>query len=223
MTDPHHALRTAIDRPPHDVVKALGALSPTALADFLALDSVMRPGIHPLWPNMPRVAGPAFTVRTARHDNLMLHAAIYLAAPGDVLVVEAGDVEMAVAGGNVCAVAQRRGVAGLVVDGVVRDVAESRQRGFPIFARGVSPIPGAKDGPGEINAPISCAGITVSPGDVLVADEEGVVVVPRGRAAEILAAARTKALADAEESLDDWEAKHRTRIEAILKAKGYTA
>jgi regulator of RNase E activity RraA len=63
----------------------------------------------------------------------------------------------------------------------------------------------------------------VSPGDVLVADEEGVVVVPRGRAAEILAAARTKALADAEESLDDWEAKHRTRIEAILKAKGYTA
>ena len=72
----------------------------------------MRHAHYPLWGPPPRIAGPAFTVRTAKHDNLMMHAAIYLAQPGDVIVVEAGDEEMAVAGGNVCAIAQRRGVAG---------------------------------------------------------------------------------------------------------------
>ena len=214
-------IRLAIDRPSRDMVAAFAKLSPTALADLLTLESVMRQGIRPLWPNMPRIAGPAFTVRTARHDNLMLHAAIYRAERGDVVVVEAGDEEMAVAGGNVCAVAQRRGVAGFVIDGVIRDVAESRANGFPLFARGVSPIPGAKDGPGEINAPVVCGGVTVHPGDVIVADEEGIVVVPRAQAAELLKKAEAKATADAAESLDDWERKHRARVESTLQAKGY--
>ncbi len=214
-------IRLAIDRPSRDMVAAFAKLSPTALADLLTLESVMRQGIRPLWPNMPRIAGPAFTVRTARHDNLMLHAAIYRAERGDVVVVEAGDEEMAVAGGNVCAAAQRRGVAGFVIDGVIRDVAESRANGFPLFARGVSPIPGGKDGPGEINAPVVCGGVTVHPGDVIVADEEGIVVVPRAQAAELLKKAEAKATADAAESLDDWERKHRARVESTLQAKGY--
>ncbi|HYB71525.1 MAG TPA: RraA family protein, partial [Candidatus Bathyarchaeia archaeon] len=133
-----------MERPPKHVVEAFASLATTALADFLKLESVMRYAIRPLWTPMPRVAGPAFTVRTARHDNLMLHAAIYHAEPGDVIVVQAGDDEMAVAGGNVCAVAQRRGVAGFVIDGVIRDVSESRANGFPLFARGLSPLPGGK-------------------------------------------------------------------------------
>lgn len=215
------SIRLHIERPPRDIVEGLKALSPTALADMLTLESVMRHVIRPLWPDMPRIAGPAFTVRTAKHDNLMLHAAIYRAEPGDVIVVEAGDEEMAVAGGNVCAVAQRHGVAGFVIDGVIRDVAEARANGFPIFARGVSPIPGAKDGPGEINAPISCGGIKVRPGDVIVADEEGIVVVPRAEAAEVLKKAQSKATTDAAESLDVWERKHRARVESMLQAKGY--
>lgn len=215
------AIRTDIARPPADVVLAYRDLSPTTLGDVLDLGCVMRVGLGPLWPRMPRIAGPAFTVRTARHDNLMLHAAIYLAEPGDVIVVEAGDQEMAVAGGNVCAVAQRRGVQGFVIDGVIRDVAESRGRGFPLFARGLSPIPGGKEGPGQINAPITCGGVRVSPGDVVVADEEGIVVVPGGRAAEVLARAQAKASADAAESLEAWETKHQARVEATLKAKGY--
>jgi len=219
---PHaSAIRTDISRPAAEVVRAFRALSPTTLADVLDLGCIMRIGINPLWPGMPRIAGPAFTVRTARHDNLMLHAAIYLAEPGDVIVVEAGDAEMAVAGGNVCAVAERRGVVGFVIDGVIRDVAESRAKGFPLFARGVSPIPGSKDGPGEINSPIACGGVTVSPGDVIVADEEGIVVVPGARAAEVLARAQAKAAAEAAETLDSWEKKHRARVEATLKAKGY--
>jgi 4-hydroxy-4-methyl-2-oxoglutarate aldolase len=215
------SIRLHIERPPRDFVEGLKTLSPTALADMLRLESVMRHLIRPLWPNMPRIAGPAFTVRTAKHDNLMLHAAIYRAEPGDVIVVEAGDEEMAVAGGNVCAVAQRHGVAGFVIDGVIRDVAEARANGFPIFARGVSPIPGAKDGPGEINGTITCGGATVHPGDVIVADEEGIVVVPRAEAGEVLKKAQSKAATDAAESLDEWERKHRARVESTLQAKGY--
>jgi len=203
------------------MVARFAKLAPTALADFLELGSVVRHVIRPLWPAMPRIAGPAFTVRTAKHDNLMLHAAIYRAEPGDVIVVEAGDEEMAVAGGNVCAVAQRHGVAGFVVDGVVRDVTEARANGFPLFARGISPIPGAKDGPGEINGSISCGGVTVTPGDVVVADEEGIVVVPRARAEEVLKKAEAKAVADAAETLDEWEKKHRVRVDGTLKARGY--
>jgi len=221
VTQNASAIRTDISRPAAEMVRAFRALSPTTLADVLDLGCIMRIGINPLWPGIPRIAGPAFTVRTARHDNLMLHAAIYLAEPGDVIVVAAGDAEMAVAGGNVCAVAQRRGVVGFVIDGVIRDVAESRASAFPLFARGVSPIPGGKDGPGEINAPITCGGVRVTPGDVLVADEEGIVVVPGARAAEVLAKAQAKAAADAAETLDTWEKKHRARVEATLKAKGY--
>ena len=86
-------------------------LSPTTLADALTRDRVMDIGIRPLWTPMPRVAGPAYPVRCPAGDNLMLHAAIYRAAPGAVIVVEAGDVDYAVCGGNVCAVAQKRGVA----------------------------------------------------------------------------------------------------------------
>ncbi len=214
-------IRLAVDRPSAEIVARFARLAPTALADFLDLGSVMRHGIRPLWAGMPRIAGPAFTVRTAWHDNLMLHAAIYRAEPGDVIVVEAGDEEMAVAGGNVCAVAQRRGVAGFVVDGVVRDIAEARSNGFPLFGRGISPIPAGKEGPGEINAGVRCGGVTVNPGDVVVGDEEGIVVVPRARVEEVLEKAEAKAAADAGESLDEWEKKHRARVDGTLKTKGY--
>ena len=114
-------------------------LSPTALVDALDRSQVMDIGIRPLWQPMPRIAGPAFTVRCPPGDNLMLHAAIYRAPPGAVIVVEAGDVDYAVSGGNVCAVARRRGIAGFIVDGVIRDLAEVREDRFPVFARGRKP------------------------------------------------------------------------------------
>ena len=196
------------------------ALSPTTLADCLSRDRVMDIGIRPLWPGMPRLAGPAFPVRCPPGDNLMLHAAIYRARPGDVVVVEAGDTDYAVAGGNVCLVAQRRGIAGFVVDGVIRDVAEVREHRFPVFARGVIPIPGAKDAVGVLGGPVRCGGVQVAPGDVVVADEEGIVVVPAGRAAAVREAAEARAAKEAGQSLDAWEASHRARIEEILRKKG---
>lgn len=196
-------------------------LSPTTLADALTRDRVMDIGIRPLWPGMPRVAGPAYTVRCAPGDNLMLHAAIYRAPAGAVIVVEAGDVDYAVAGGNVCAVAQRRGVAAFVVDGVIRDLAEARGRRFPVFARGVIPIPGGKDGLGTLGEPVRCGGVLVEPGDMVVADEEGVVVVPAARLEAVRRAAEARAARDAALSLDAWEAAHRARVEETLRKRGF--
>lgn len=200
---------------------AFSALSPTTLADAMGRDQVMDIGIRPLWQPMPRIAGPACTVRCAPGDNLMLHAAIYRAAPGSVIVVEAGDVDYAVSGGNVCAVAKRRGIAGFVVDGVIRDLAEVREDRFPVFARGVIPIPGGKRELGVLNGTVRCGGVQVAPGDVVVADEEGIVVVPAAEQDTVLETAGARAAKDAAESLEEWEAEHQARIDAILRDKGF--
>ena len=221
MSDSTRPLNSAIERLSPDVFAAFAQLAPTDVCDVVDLSCVMRYAIRPLWPGMPRIAGPAFTVRTAKHDNLMFHAAIYLARPGDVIVVEAGDDEMAVAGGNVCAIAQRNGVAGLVVDGVIRDVGEARDNRFPVFARGASPIPAKRGGAGDMNATIRCGGVVVNPGDVVVADEEGVVVVPRGQAADVLKTAQARVATDSAMTLDAWEKRHRAAVETALAAKGY--
>jgi 4-hydroxy-4-methyl-2-oxoglutarate aldolase len=194
----------------------------TTLADLLSREQVMDIGIRPLWTPMLRLAGPAFTVRCPAGDNLMLHAAIYRAAPGSVIVVEAGDVDYAMAGGNVCAVAQRRGIAGFVIDGVIRDVAEVRDMVFPVFARGVIPIPGTKAAVAPLNTPISCGGASVNPGDIVVADEEGVVVVPHARQEQTLRDAQARLAKEEAESLDDWERSHRARIDAILRDGGFS-
>jgi regulator of RNase E activity RraA len=199
------------------------ALSPTTLADVLKRENVMDIGIRPLWSGMPRVAGSAYTVRCAPGDNLMLHAAIYRAPAGSVIVVQAGDMDYAVAGGNVCAVAQRHGIAAFIVDGVIRDLAEARSNRFPVFARGVIPIPGGKEIVEALNTPIMCGGIAVAPGDIVVADEEGIVVVPLSQTETVLAKAQAKAAKDAAETLESWEAAHHSRIEEILRQKGYTS
>ncbi|WP_328830121.1 RraA family protein [Streptomyces sp. NBC_00252] len=193
----------------------------TTLADLLGHAQVLDLGIRSLWTPVPRLAGPAFTVRCPPGDNLMLHAAIHRAAPGSVVVVESGDVEYALAGGNVCAVAQRRGIAGFVVDGMIRDVGEVREAGFPVFGRGVVPIPGVKKAVLPLNERVRCGGVAVDPGDVVVADEDGVVVVPGARRAEVLAGARERLAKEAGESLDAWEAAHRARVDEPLRAGGF--
>ncbi|MFJ6562939.1 RraA family protein [Streptomyces sp. NPDC091412] len=193
----------------------------TTLADLLGRAQVMDIGIRPLWSPVPRVAGPAFTVRCPPGDNLMLHAAIHRAAPGSVIVVESGDLDYALAGGNVCAVAQRRGVTAFVLDGLIRDLGEVREAGFPVFARGVIPIPGGKKAVEPLNAEVTCGGAKVNADDVVVADEDGVVVVPAARREEILVAARARLAKEADETLDAWEEAHRTRVNGILGAQDF--
>jgi len=194
-------------------------ISPTTLADVLGGAQVMDVGIRPLWPSTTRVAGPAFTVRCPPGDNLMVHAAIHRAEAGSIVVVDTGgDVSHAVAGGNVCAVAQRRAIAAFVVDGVIRDLAEARALDFPIFARGVVPVPGAKTAVEPLNERVRCGGVDVSAGDIVVADEEGIVVVPRAMREQVLRDAQARLAREAKESLDEWERAHRARIEELLRA-----
>lgn len=193
----------------------------TTLADLLGRAQVMDHGIRPLWAPMPRVAGPAYTVRCVPGDNLMLHAAIHRAEPGSVVVVESGDRDFALAGGNVCAVAQRRGVAAFVLDGLIRDLGEVRAAGFAVLARGVIPIPGTKERIGGLGGTVRCGGVAVTAGDIVVADEEGVVVVPRARRDDVLAAAVRRLADERAESLDDWERAHRARIDKALDAQGH--
>jgi 4-hydroxy-4-methyl-2-oxoglutarate aldolase len=204
----------------HDVI-GFQDIPPTTLADVLGRAQVMDIGIRPLWPSVPRVAGPAFTVRCPPGDNLMLHAAIYRAEPGSIIVVESGDVDYALAGGNVCAIAQRRGIAAFVADGVIRDLAEVREMGFPVFARGVIPIPGTKAAVEPLNVQVRCGGVLVNAGDIVVADEEGIVVTPSARQEQVLLDARKKLAKEAGESLDSWEEAHHARIDKILGENGF--
>ena len=147
-------------------------------------------GVHPVpggrW---PRVAGPALTVRTRPGDNLVVHRALDLAEPGDVLVVDAGGaLDRAVLGELMARWAAARGLAALVVDGAVRDVEGLAAGPLPVFARGVNHLGPYKVGPGEIGGPVHAGGTVVRSGDVVVADADGVVVVPRERLAEVVAA-----------------------------------
>ncbi len=150
-----------------------------------------RPGVH--------LAGTALTVRVRSGDNLMIHKALQLGRPGDVLVVDGnGCTDRALMGEIMKRVAQARGFAGLVVDGAVRDVASFRGDDFPCYARGVCHRGPYKDGPGEINVPVSIGGMVVHPGDIVIGDDDGVVFVTPAEARQVAEASRRKADAEAE-------------------------
>jgi RraA family protein len=137
-------------------------------------------GIRAYHSNIPKaMCGPAFTVRVRPGDNLMIHKAMTLAQAGDVIVVDgAGDVTQALVGGLMRTSAIAKGFAGFVLDGAVRDTAEWAEGGMPIFARGHTHRGPTKDGPGEINIPIACAGLVVNPGDLILGDSDGVIALP---------------------------------------------
>ncbi len=146
-----------------------------AMDRFGALDYRIRP----LDPSSV-LCGPALTVRTRPCDNLVVYQAMREAKPGDVLVIATYEhLRGSSVGDLVVNIAKRFGVAGIVCDGLCRDAAGIRGLGLPVFVRGTCPSSPFKDGPGEINAPISCGGITVHPGDIVIGDEDGVVVVPQ--------------------------------------------
>jgi 4-hydroxy-4-methyl-2-oxoglutarate aldolase len=146
-----------------------------AMDRFGALDYQIKP-LDPA----SRMCGTALTIRTRPGDNLALYQALELAQPGDVLMIQTYDHTVgSTIGDLVVNNAKRRGLAGIVCDGLVRDASGIRALGLPVFARGLSPSSPFKDGPAEINGPIACGGIAVHPGDVIVGDEDGVVVIPQ--------------------------------------------
>lgn len=190
--------------------------SPTAYADGLDLDQFVDPAIKELWNPIPRIAGPAFTVQLSAGDNLMFHAAIYEAPPGSIIAASGAGIKHAIAGGNVCAVAQKRGVAGFIIDGVIRDIEEIREIKFPVFARGLSAKPGIKKKKLQLNVPIQCGGVWVHPNDIIIADEEGIAVVPNKQKDPVLEKASARTLNEESTSLEDWEKNHRVKIQKLL-------
>ena len=165
-------------------IKQLLGVSTCEYSEGLPREQFIDPAIHPMWSPMPRIVGPAFTVKCLKGDHLSLHAAIYRAKAGDVIVVEA-DPDYANTGGNVCAIAKQRGVVAMVIDGFIRDIGEIRDAQFPIYARGLMPKPGAKEHISPLNQPIQCGGVTVHAGDYIVADEDGIAVIPKDKLTDV--------------------------------------
>lgn len=152
------------------------------------------------------MAGTAVTVRVTHGDNLAVLRAFEYCRPGDVMVIDGGgDTEQAILGGIMSLYAAKIGLAGLVIDGAIRDVAEIREREFPMFARGHTHRGPYKDGPGEINVPVCIGGMTVMPGDIIIGDEDGVLAFPPEAAEALIAKAQAQ------------KAKEEATIQAILE------
>ena len=213
-------------RPDDGLLERCRALPTSILSDCMARSGGVN-GVHPVpgggW---PRVAGPALTVRTRPGDNLVVHRALDLAGPGDVLVVDGGGaLDRALLGEIIARYAAARGLAALVVDGAVRDVEGLAAGAVPVFARGVNHLGPYKDGPGEIGGPVHAGGTVVRAGDVVVGDADGVVVVPLDRAEAVLAsldavrAAEAKAVAAVEGGATESEKVRRIMASArVLEA-----
>ena len=185
---PGFRVRVDCERAEPEVVAALGRFETPDISDLMNRLYTMVADIRPMTgPNLG-ILGTAVTVKTYPGDNLMVHKALDVANPGDVIVIDTGGARRtAVLGDLVSAKAKHRGVAGFVVDGLIRDLPGILElKTLPIFARGVTPVGPLHRGPGEINYPVCVGGIVVQPGDVIVGDLNGVVVVPRDAARDIL-------------------------------------
>jgi regulator of RNase E activity RraA len=205
-----------------DLVEAFRGLPVAAIGDAMSRH-VGAIGLHPFHGCLDTVlCGPAFTVRVRPGDNLMVHKALLMAEAGDVLVIDGGgDLTQALVGGLMRTTCIARRLGGLVIDGAIRDRLEWTQEGMPIFARGYTHRGPTKDGPGEINVPIACAGLAVLPGDLIVGDADGVIAVPAADAPEVLR--KTRAHLEKEAVIRE---TNRTgtadpeRFDAVLRAKG---
>ena len=176
---PGFRIRRDIDRPQAQLVGLFRDFETPDISDILNRMYTMAPEIRNIVNATPLV-GPALTVKVFPGDNLMVHKALDVAKPGDVMVIDtSGSQRNAVLGDLVANKAKHRGIAGFIVDGLVRDLPGLLEAGLPVYARGVTPFGPLHRGPGELNYTVSCGGIVVNPGDIMVADASGIAVVRR--------------------------------------------
>jgi len=184
---PGFRVRTEFERLDPDLMQRFGDFCSTDISDLLNRLYAVDPGIVCLTGSQHRLCGPACTVKVFPGDNLMVHKVLDVAKPGDIVVVDAHGSSMnAVLGDLISTKAKHRGIAGFIVDGFVRDIPDILKLDFPVFARGATPIGPLHRGPGEVNYPVCCGGVVVSPGDLVVADGAGIVVIPQEIASELL-------------------------------------
>ena len=221
---------------PPDVIRDIQRIDPelvaraaqypsSILADVAGRRGALSSRIAPLAPTM-RLAGPALTIDVRPGDNLMIHAAMALAKPGDVLVIDGkGDESCALMGEIMVSQCMALGIAGVVVYGAVRDTEAIRALGFPMYAVGANPNGPSKLVPGRINWPVSVGGVTVQPGDLVVADGDGVVVVETAKVPTVLELAKKK-LADETARIDGIRSGTQLRptwLDAALRKAGVLA
>jgi RraA family protein len=184
---PGFRVRMQIDRLDPTLMRQFEHFATPDISDLLNRLYAVDSAIHCLTGSHHRLCGPVCTVKVFPGDNLMVHKSLDVARPGDVVVVDAGASSMnAVLGDLVATKAKHRGIAGFIVDGLVRDLPAILPLDFPVFARGTTSIGPLHRGPGEINYPICCGGIVVNPGDLVVADAAGIVIIPGEIAEELL-------------------------------------
>lgn len=173
-------------------VSQAAAFQAAILADVAGRRGTLHGRVKPLSPQM-KVAGPAITVEVRPGDNLAIHAALAIAQPGDVLVVDGkGDISCALLGEIMATQAEASGIAGIIIDGAVRDADALAQGSYPVFAAGLNPSGPTKSIPGRVNHPVSVAGASIEPGDLVVGDADGVVVIARQDVERIIALAAKK-------------------------------
>lgn len=215
---------TEIDRPDPELVEKFRGIPSSNINDEMNRLYCMSEAITPL-NEVCSMVGTAFTVKAPIGDNLIFHKALDMAQPGDIIVVDgAGALDRSLAGEIMITFAEKKGLAGLVVDGALRDLDGIRKCTMPVYAKGITPQGPYKNGPGEIGVPVCCGGIVVFPGDIIVGDADGIVVIRPSDAPEVLKCAQKK-LASETEKLSkyategpDYEA-HAARISKSLEAK----
>lgn len=179
-----------------ELVTRFRALPVANVSDSMARMTAGGPRLRPMHKGGV-MAGPALTVKTRPGDNLMIHKALDLAVPGDIVVVDGGgDLTNALIGELMVAYSRTRDIGGIVLNGAIRDSAWIGEHDFPVYAAGVTHRGPYKDGPGEINVPIAIDGMVIEPGDLVIGDEDGLVCVPYDQAESVLAATDAKQLAE---------------------------
>jgi RraA family protein len=210
---------------PQVPARTIAALRKTATAHLS--DNMNR--LHAIGPELfpchggGRMAGTALTVKVSPGDNLMVHKAIDIVRPGDVIVVDAGGIcTQAIIGEIMSAIAERNGAAGMVIDGAIRDADALARSSFPVYARGITHRGPYKNGPGEINVPVVIGEAVVNPGDLVVGDDDGLVAIPRDMAKETLKLARLqeKKESDLLKAIRGGRRLDRAWVDETLRARG---
>lgn len=185
-------------RPPQELIESFRGIPVANIDDCMNRMAAMDAGIKAF--NQAPLLGTALTIKVPYGDNLMLHKAVDIAKPGDILVIQAeGSTDRAILGDLLVAYFKVRGIAGLVLDGAIRDVASiSRMDDFPVYARGVTPNGPYKNGPGEVNYPVCVGGQIVHPGDIIYGDMDGVIAICPDEAAELIEKVQTVIKKEAE-------------------------
>ena len=178
-------IKRNFERPSKELIEAFRGIPVANIDDNMGRIAAVDSSIYPLNPNA-KLLGTAFTVNAPAGDNLLFHAALDMAQPGDVIVLaNKGSMSRSMCGEIMSNYAKKRGLAGIIIDGCVRDSATLREFDFPVYAKGVTPNGPYKNGPGEMNFPVSFAGIIINPGDIIVGDADGIIVINPEYAKEI--------------------------------------